>query len=234
MLIAEGTGGGKSHFILTLIQALIVNGSQLTILDPKNSDLADLEEVLPDVYHEQDDMIAALGKFYQEMMTRSTDMKKMAGYETGNNYAALGLPAHFLIFDEYIAFMDMIGRDSIQVMSKLKQIVMLGCQSGFFLILACQRPDAKYLGDGIRDQFMFRVALGRMSELGYTMMYGETDKDFFLKPIEGRGYVDTGINVISEFYTPLVPQKYDFLGTIGEAYENRPANHVTSSILQES
>ena len=35
----------------------------------------------------------------------------------------------------------------------------------FFLILACQRPDAKYLGDGIRDQFNFRVALGRMSEM---------------------------------------------------------------------
>ena len=46
-------------------------------------------------------------------------------------------------------------------MNKLKQIVMLGRQAGFFLILACQRPDAKYLGDGIRDQFNFRVALGR-------------------------------------------------------------------------
>lgn len=220
MLIAGGTGGGKSYFILTLIQALIANGSQLTILDPKNSDLADLEGILPDVHHEQDDMIAALGKFYQDMMTRSTEMKKMDGYETGNNYAALGLPAHFLIFDEYIAFMDMIGRDSIQVMSKLKQIVMLGRQAGFFLILACQRPDAKYLGDGIRDQFMFRVALGRMSELGYTMMYGETDKDFFLKPIKGRGYVDTGISVISEFYTPLVPKGYQFLKEIGRLTKN--------------
>lgn len=52
---------------------------------------------------------------------------------------------------------------------------MLGRQAGYFLILACQRPDAKYLGDGIRDQFNFRVALGRMSELGYSMMFGEVD-----------------------------------------------------------
>ncbi|MTV63948.1 hypothetical protein GM539_11330, partial [Streptococcus pneumoniae] len=57
-------------------------------------------------------------------------------------------------------------------MNKLKQIVMLGRQAGFFLILACQRPDAKYLGDGIRDQFNVRVALGRMSEMGYGMMFG--------------------------------------------------------------
>ncbi len=91
---------------------------------------------------------------------------------------------------------------------------MLGRQAGFFLILACQRPDAKYLGDGIRDQFNFRVALGRMSEMGYGMMFGETDKDFFLKQIKGRGYVDTGNSVISEFYTPLVPKGHDFLKEI--------------------
>ena len=89
-------------------------------------------------------------------------------------------------------------------MNKLKQIVMLGRQAGFFLILACQRPDAKYLGDGIRDQFNFRVALGRMSEMGYGMMFGsDVQKDFFLKRIKGRGYVDVGTSVISEFYTPL-------------------------------
>ena len=41
-----------------------------------------------------------------------------------------------------------------------------------------------------------------MSELGYSMMFGEVDKDFFLKQIKGRGYVDIGNSVISEFYTP--------------------------------
>lgn len=62
--------------------------------------------------------------------------------------------------------------------------------------------------------FNFRVALGRMSEMGYGMMFGETDKDFFLKQIKGRGYVDTGTSVISEFYTPLVPKGHNFLNEI--------------------
>lgn len=211
MLIAGGTGGGKTYFILTIIEALAKTDAKLSILDPKNADLADLEEVLPDVHYQKDDMLAALNSFYEEMMKRNTEMKQLPNYKTGKNYAYLGLPAHFLIFDEYVAFMDMLGRDSMEVMNKLKQIVMLGRQSGFFLILACQRPDAKYLGDGIRDQFMFRVALGRMSDLGYTMMFGETNKDFFQKPIKGRGYVDTGVGVISEFYTPLVPKDHQFL-----------------------
>ncbi|HFD6749677.1 TPA: FtsK/SpoIIIE domain-containing protein [Enterococcus faecium] len=214
MLLVGGTGGGKSYFLLTLIEALLKADAELFILDPKNSDLADLGSILPKVYYKKEEMLDCLNDFYEQMMKRTEEMKLMPGYQTGENYAYLGLTAHFLIFDEYVAFMDMIGRESTEVMSKLKQIVMLGRQMGFFLILACQRPDAKYLGDGIRDQFMFRVALGRMSELGYGMTFGETNKEFFLKPIKGRGYVDTGVSVISEFYTPYVPKDHDFIKEI--------------------
>ncbi len=86
MLIAGGTGGGKTYFILTLIEALSKTNAKLTILDPKNADLADLEEVLPDVYYDPDDMLAALSRFYDEMRQRNTEMKKMDGYQTGQNY----------------------------------------------------------------------------------------------------------------------------------------------------
>lgn len=223
MLIAGGTGGGKTYFILTIIEALLQTNATIYVLDPKNADLADLETVMPNVYYKKEDMIDCLNQFYDAMMLRNETMKLMDGYKTGKNYAYLNLPAHFLVFDEYTSFMEMIGRDSIEVMSKLKQIVMLGRQSGFFLILACQRPDAKYLGDGIRDNFNFRVALGRMSELGYNMMFGENDKDFFLKPIKGRGYVDVGTSVISEFYTPLVPKEHDFLEAIQELNQHKQA-----------
>lgn len=216
MLIAGGTGGGKTYFILTLIEALLKTNAKLYILDPKNADLADLNTVMSNVYYKKDDMMACIDQFYEEMMARSEEMKQMHGYKTGENYAYLGLAPHFLVFDEYVAFMEMlVSKESTAVLTKLKQIVMLGRQAGFFLILACQRPDAKYLGDGIRDQFNFRVALGRMSELGYGMMFGsDVQKQFFLKQIKGRGYVDKGDNVITEFYTPLVPKNHDFLKEI--------------------
>lgn len=224
MLIAGGTGGGKTYFILTLIEALLPTNAVLSVLDPKNADLADLQAVMPNVYYKKEDMLVYIDSFYEEMMKRSEDMKQMENYKTGENYAYLGLPAHFLIFDEYVAFMEMLGtKENTAVLNKLKQIVMLGRQAGFFLILACQRPDAKYLGDGIRDQFNFRVALGRMSEMGYGMMFGETDKDFFLKQIKGRGYVDTGTSVISEFYAPLVPKGHDFLKEIKILINSRQA-----------
>lgn len=218
MLIAGGTGGGKTYFLLTIIDALLKSNAELFILDPKNADLADLGTVIPHVYAQKEDISACVEDFYERMIMRSKAMKEMPNYKTGENYAYLGLSPNFLIFDEYVAYMDMLTtKESAAILNKLKQIVMLGRQSGFFLILACQRPDAKYLGDGIRDQFNFRVALGRMSELGYSMMFGEVDKNFFLKRIKGRGYVDTGNNVISEFYTPLVPKGYDFLKEIGNS-----------------
>lgn len=229
MLIAGGTGGGKTYFILTVIEALLGTNAKISVLDPKNADLADLETVLPEVYYRKDDIIDCIYRFYENMMKRSESMKQMNGYKTGENYSYLGLPPHFLIFYEYVAFMEMLGtKENAAVLNKLKQIVMLGRQAGFFLVLACQRPDAKYLGDGIRDQFNFRVALGRMSELGYSMMFGETSKQFFLKQIRGRGYVDTGKSVISEFYTPLVPKEHDFLKEIARLQGNSQDGQAAS------
>lgn len=66
-------------------------------------------------------------QFYEDMMARSEEMKQMQGYKTGENYAYLGLPPHFLVFDEYVAFMEMLAsKESTAVLTKLKQIVMLG------------------------------------------------------------------------------------------------------------
>ena len=222
-LICGGTGGGKTYFLLTIIEALLRTNANLYILDPKNADLADLGTVMGNVYHTKDDMIDCVNAFYEGMVTRSEEMKLHPNYRTGENYAYLGLAPQFLIFDEYVAFLEMLTtKESTALLSQLKKIVMLGRQAGYFLIVACQRPDAKYFGDGIRDNFNFRVGLGRMSELGYGMLFGsDVKKQFFQKRIKGRGYCDVGTSVISEFYTPLVPKGYDFLGTIGELAERR-------------
>ena len=222
-LIAGGTGGGKTYFLLTIIETLLQTNAVLFILDPKNADLADLGTVMKNVYHTKEDMIACVNSFYEGMVLRSEEMKQHPNYKTGENYAYLGLAPHFLIFDEYVAFFEMLGaKESMNLLSQLKKIVMLGRQVGYFLIVACQRPDAKYFTDGIRDNFNFRVGLGRMSELGYGMLFGsDVKKKFFQKRIKGRGYCDVGTSVISEFYTPLVPKGHDFLKEIGRLASQR-------------
>lgn len=219
MLIAGGTGGGKTYFILTLIKALLSYGAELKILDPKNADLADLESVVKTgtVFSQKNGIKMSLNKARKEMEQRSIDMKHAIGYKTGGNYASVGMKPYFVVFDEYVAFMEMLDRkERDEVLEDMKQITMLGRQAGVFLILANQRPDAKYLADGIRDQFNFRVALGRNSMTGYSMMFGDVDNSFVNRNIKGRGYADTGDSIITEFYTPLVPKGYDFLKEIND------------------
>lgn len=116
------------------------------------SDLADLGTVMQNVYHTKEEMIDCVNAFYDGMVARSEEMKQHPNYKTGENYAYLGLPPCFLIFDEYVAFFEMLAtKESMSLLSQLKKIVMLGRQAGYFLIVACQRPDAKYFSDGIRD-----------------------------------------------------------------------------------
>ena len=216
-LIVGGTGGGKTYFILTIIEALLKSGASVSVLDPKRSDLADLAGYMPNVYFEQEAMMEELERFYDGMMERTLTIKDHPRYKTGKNYAYVGLEPHFLVFDEYVAFMEMVGRKREEVLTQMKKIIMLGRQVGYFIILACQRPDTKYFADGMRDQFHLRIALGKNSEMGYTMVFGsETKKEFFEKDIPGRGYITTGTGVIREFYSPLVPENYDFLKAIAD------------------
>lgn len=85
MLIAGGTGGGKTYFILTIIEALLHTDSKLYILDPKNSDLADLETVMDNVYYRKEDMLDCINQFYEDMLARSEEMKRHPNYKTGEN-----------------------------------------------------------------------------------------------------------------------------------------------------
>jgi len=224
MLISGGTGSGKTFFILTIINALVDYRAELKILDPKNADLADLEEITPEktVYSQKNGIKMSLNKARKEMEKRSEDMKFMSNYKTGSNYADVGMKPYFVVFDEYVAFLEMLNhKEKAEVLEDMKQLTMLGRQSGVFLILANQRPDAKYLSDGIRDQFNFRVALGRNSAAGYNMMFGDVDNNFVNKKTKGRGYLDSGDSIITEFYTPLVPKGYNFQNEIEKSYRKR-------------
>ena len=86
------------------------------------------------VYHTKEEMIDCVNAFYEGMVQRSEEMKRHPNYKTGENYAYLGLPPCFLIFDEYVAFFEMLGtKESVSLLSQLKKIVMLGRQAGYFL-----------------------------------------------------------------------------------------------------
>ena len=222
MLISGDTGSGKTIFLLIVIKELLESGAVLHIRDPKKADLSFLSRIMTDVHYSTESIMECVETFYEGMEARYDEMQEHPDFRMGANYAKVGLTPHFLIFDEYVAFMDTLAKKEWEeVMKLIRIIIMKGRQAGYFIILACQRPDAKYLGDGVRDQFGFRVALGSMSASGYTMMFGGIDKQFKEKDIAGRGYVNTGSGVVTEYYTPYVDPGYDFFTELSPIYEER-------------
>lgn len=124
-LICGGTGGGKTYFLLTIIEALLKTNADLYILDPKNADLADLGTVMGNVYHTKDDMIDCVNAFYEDMVTRSEEMKLHPNYRTGENYAYLGLLCFMNSRIGYgiigLLFSVFFSRVNAQAMQKLKE-----------------------------------------------------------------------------------------------------------------
>ncbi|MCL2563753.1 MAG: FtsK/SpoIIIE domain-containing protein [Oscillospiraceae bacterium] len=219
MLVAGGTGGGKTFFLLSVIYALLSQtNARLTICDVKYSALIDLGEFMPHVYSDAYDILDALIRFKDDMQERYIKMRERPGYDSKQNYAYMGLEPHFFVFDEYVATYGRLDSKAQGVLvTALRDVVLAGRQCGYFMILATQRPDAKFLETDVRDNFNFRVTLGSMTAQGYAMMFGETKKMFMQKDIKGRGYHSGGDEIIPELFAPYVPDDFKFQAKVQEA-----------------
>lgn len=68
-------------------------------------------------------------------------------------------------------------KEQDEILRYVKELVLKARQAGVFLILATQRPDADNFGGGVRDNLLFRVSLGKLSEQGYYMTFGSDQKE---------------------------------------------------------
>lgn len=230
-LISGGTGAGKTYEILSLLFSFIRIGAEALVCDPKKSDLSYLgtipalsERVFSDVVGIKN----AVAIFVELMQERMAEFDKLANGRAGFNYYDFDLPPYVLVFDELSAFMGNLDyKEKDDVMKGLRQIILLGRQLGFFIIIGLQRPDGEYISTDLRDQFGLRIAMGKMSSMGYSMMFGETTKVFLPKDIKGFGYATVGPSNIQEFYSPFVPKGYDFVKEIGDFYAQKQGADVS-------
>jgi len=225
MLVVGGTGGGKTYFLFTLIIAFLKMKAELVILDPKAADLADLESLLPNVSCKPAGIEKQLRLAYEGMLKRYDYIKSLPNYETGKDYHYYGLKPVVIIFDEFVAYIDSLQKDQRDKAIKyITQIVLMGRQAGYFLVLSTQRPDAQFLSGNIRDQLGARVTLGSMSSDGYRMAFGNVDKLF--KPIMDKGgtgyiFLDGYTRIPRGFSSPFIPEDYHFMNTIATCLAER-------------
>ena len=215
MLISGGIGGGKTYFIYMLIKVFMEIGT-VKIADPKKSDLgvlADLPAFNGHVVMEKEEIFRLLEDSFEMMIKRYKYMREHENYTMGKNYAFYEMPPYVVIVDEWAAFFSTLDyKENDRVLKVLMPLILQGRQAGVYMIIALQRPDAQSLPNGIRDNLLAKVSLGRLSEMGYKMTYGDDNKNksFVNKSGVGRGYLDIGKGVPQELYSPFVPKDFDF------------------------
>lgn len=211
LLIAGGTGGGKTVLLMSILSALARVG-HVDICDPKRSDFVGLRDVPVfenRVFFDKESMIECLRSKMQFMDERYDYMTNHKDYEAGKRYSDYGLTPEFVLFDEWAAFISSLDfKEFDEVIQIVTQIVLKGRQAGVFLILAMQRPDAEYIKSALRDNFMKRLSVGRLTSSGYRMIFGDENEKKVFKYIKGkigRGYVANNGELAREFYSPSVP-----------------------------
>lgn len=218
LLIGGGTGGGKTILIMILVWVLVQIG-YVEILDPKRSDFVGLKAIpvfKGRVFWEKEDMLNCLKDAEQEMDRRFDYMTSHPDYQAGKRYSAYGLKPRFIIIDELAALAAKLERDyksASAFIEYLTELILKGRQSGVYIISAMQRPDGEYLKTSLRDQFMKRISVGHLEDVGYKMMFGDANANKLFKKVDqidgqeifGRGYIANGGEIAREFYSPLVP-----------------------------
>ncbi|MDU1847138.1 MAG: FtsK/SpoIIIE domain-containing protein [Niallia nealsonii] len=191
ILMSGGTGSGKSVFISFLLLEFLKRKSTVYICDPKNSDLGSLSHYIGDekIATTSNNIARVVRLAVSEMNDRYKHMNENFIY--GSNFVDHGYNPIWLVFDEMGAFQasgtDKKSKEVVnEVMEGLKQIILLGRQSGVFVLVSAQQMNSNTLNTDLRDNLGLRIALGANSQEGYRMVFGSSTPET-IPPIEVKG-----------------------------------------------
>ncbi|WP_044566526.1 P-loop NTPase family protein [Anaerococcus provencensis] len=194
--IAAQTGGGKSF----LVQSLIIQlknkeiSHDVYVIDPKSADLLSYgkRDLGEGFYSDKSGAIQMIEKFHIEMIKRQDEMQEF--FETNRNldYKDNKMPAKILIIDEFGALrtswriLEKKERDRIE--SMLADIVFMGRQLGFFVVLVLQRFASETVPREITEQLVLRIVLGDSDDLTYRTLFSPSVNILKLNLKPGMGY----------------------------------------------
>ena len=165
LLIAGGTGGGKTVFLRSLLVALLKIGT-VTVYDPKRADflsLADLPVLKGRVFFMPEDIVDSIERELQVMWARYDYMRseaKRLGHRELKSWAEYGLEPHFILGDEWNSLMaSLTPRLRERADRAMTQIILQGRQSGVYAIKAMQKPSYDDLPTKIRSNMMLHISL---------------------------------------------------------------------------
>lgn len=195
-IISGVTGSGKTMLIEYLIANAKKNGWDTRILDPKQSDLARIQESDQiAVACEKDDMLELLHESVKEMQHAQRRYKEDP---------TVALTPHLIVVDELAALKAMLDRkEQQQLLDDLKQLSLLGRQAKFHLVIGVQQANANNVPTEIREQMGIKILLGNSTSEERKFLFSECQLD---NPIEnvGQGLISINNSPVKLFYAPWI------------------------------
>lgn len=179
-LLVGQTGSGKTYALYSLILQMLCMSVpyELYFVDPKGSSISVLSrQIAPDrTAVTFDEIVDLLENFVAAMEERKTEFADQLNARLDADYRYFELAPHVLIIDEYAAFSAVVAtkekkvRDHVE--SLMHQIILMGRQLGFFVILVMQKSDAKLITTALRDNIPLKIVLGNAEATTYETTFG--------------------------------------------------------------
>lgn len=165
LLLTGQTGSGKTYGLLYLLLSYKTKKADLSVCDPKLSDLADLSRKLGcRSATSKVEIMEEIKQTFLEMERRKQQRQK-ENWKISTTATQNGLNLKILIIDEFASLqLKMDKKELAELLNYLYQIILEGRALGVFVVLGLQQANATVLPTALREQFSSIFVLGNSGE----------------------------------------------------------------------
>ena len=164
-LLTGQTGAGKTYALLYLLLFYKMKNADVSVCDPKLSDLADLGKKLGcKSATSKIEIMEEIKQTFLEMERRK-QRREEENWEISTTATQNGLNLKILIIDEFASLQLKLDKKELaELLNYLYQIILEGRALGVFVILGMQQANATVLPTALREQFSSIFVLGNSGE----------------------------------------------------------------------
>ena len=165
LLLTGQTGAGKTYGLLYLLLSYKTKKADVSVCDPKMSDLADLSKKLGcRSATSKEEIMEEVRQTFLEMEKRK-QQRQQENWKISTTATQNGLDLKILMIDEFASLqLKMDKKELAELLNYLYQIILEGRALGVFVILGLQQANATVLPTALREQFSSIFVLGNSGE----------------------------------------------------------------------
>lgn len=189
LLLTGQTGSGKTYGLLYLLLFYKMKNADVSVCDPKLSDLVDLGKKLGcKSATSKDEIMEEVHQTFLEMERRK-QQRQQENWKISTTATQNGLNLKILIIDEFASLQLKLDKKELsELLNYLYQIILEGRELGVFVVLGLQQANATVLPTALREQFSSIFVLGNSGEQTKNVAFQEKAQkipEFPLKTGEG-------------------------------------------------